>query len=146
MLKVVIPVKNLPMLYSHYLKTYVPDDYSTRQVWNYDINDDDLVYPEMAVYSKYHFKWLIREQAIYSEFYKDYIYKGIAVYNELVNSYISKNDRRFTVVDGKKVYIPKAKYKELSTMITIKGIPTWFWQPFRGLALKKATCPPITLW
>jgi len=72
MLKFLIPVSNTPMVYSHYLKTLVPDDYSVRQVWNYNIGDDDLVYPEMAVYSKYHFCWIVKEQAIYSTFYKDY--------------------------------------------------------------------------
>jgi len=143
MLKFLIPVTNTPMVYSHYLKTYVPDDYSVKQVFNYDINDDDLVYPEMAVYSKYHFRYLIREQAVYSKFYDDYIYKGIAVYNELVNSYISKYDRRFTIIDGKNVYIPKAEYRKLYNKIAIKGIPSWFWQPFRGLTLKKATCPSL---
>lgn len=143
MLKFLIPVTNTPMVYSYYLKTYVPDDYSVRQVWNYDINDDDLVYPDMAVYSKYHFRYLIKEQATYSEFYKDYIYKGIAVYNDLVNSYISKHDRRFTTIDGKCVFIPRAKRKRLSTKFDIKGIPSDFWQPFRGLTLKKATCPSL---
>jgi hypothetical protein len=143
MLKFLIPVSNTSMVYSHYLKTLVPDDYSVRQVWNYEINDDDLVYPDMAVYSKYHFTYLIREQAVYSEFYDDYIYKGIAVYNKLVNSYISKNDRRFTTIDGKCVFIPRAKRKKLYTIIVIKGIHSDFYQPFRGLTLKKATCPSL---
>jgi len=143
MLKFLIPVTNTPMVYSYYLKTYVPDDYSVRQVWNYNIHDDDLVYPEMAVYSNYHFCWLIKDQAVYSKFYGDYIYKGIAVYNELVNSYISKTDRRFTMIDGKHVYIPKAMHKKITTIITIKGTPKWFWQSYRGLTLKKATCPSL---
>jgi len=146
MLKVLIPVKNVPMVYSHYLKKYVPDDYSVRQVWNYDIDNDDLVYPDMAVYSSYEFRWLIKEQVIYSSFLKSYIYKKIAVYSKQLDSYIPKNNRRFTQLNGDYLYIPMTKYKTLIDIKHIRGISSDFWQVYRGLALKKATCPPITLY